>query len=818
MTHRPLIPALLSVTGGILAGHLVFAPHLISLLPFALLSAFTLAGLLFLPGAFRRRLFLLLLFLSGCMMDLSRHRESVILPLAEQRKRVTLEGTVIEPSRTSGERARFVLRAERATLRGAPATLGEDVLVTVYRQGGEFLPGERVRFPCRLRPLKNFNNPGCYDYRRAMGLRGIHCAASVSDGTRIRPLGKGDPGTLLGLLEGVRAPVRAFFRERLSPDREPLYRALVLGERQGITPELREGFNRAGVAHVLAVSGLHVGLVAWLIFFALKGLLALSYRLTLRIDIRKTAAILTCPAVILYALLAGFHVSTQRAMVMVLAYLFSMVLGREKEVWSTLALAALCVLIVDPHALFSISFQLSFGAVVGILWFTPTLYERISLGDEKGGGRKGIPVRCTNYFVGLASVTLCATLFLLPLTSYYFHRISLVAVPANLLVVPMLGLWVIPLGLAAVLLLPLSPSAASMALVAGSWGLEGMMRIVDFWASFPWASLWTITPDLFEIALFYALLFFIFFPRRSSLARIGLVVVLLLSMGDVLYWTCRTQFHRDLRITFLDVGQGNAALVQFPGRRRMLIDGGGFRGDAFDVGERVIAPFLLHSKIRRVDTLVLSHPQSDHMNGLRFIAAHFHVREFWSNGDRGKARSFQSLMEVIDREEIRRLFPSDIQKIDGIDGVRVALLHPDGGRKGDCGERPGLGLNDNSLVLRLSYGGTSCLFPGDLEGAGEAAVLSRKGMEVQSDVLLVPHHGSRTSSSAAFLNRVRPGLCVVSCGEGNPFGFPHPEALSRIRASGARTIRLDRAGATTVILSNGGWRVRTFNRDPSEGR
>jgi competence protein ComEC len=208
----------------------------------------------------------------------------------------------------------------------------------------------------------------------------------------------------------------------------------------------------------------------------------------------------------------------------------------------------------------------------------------------------------------------------------------------------------------------------------------------------------------------------------------------------------------------------------------------------------------------------MSHPQSDHMNGLRFIAAHFHAKEFWSNGDRGTARSFGRLMEMIDRKGIRRRLPRDIRRIDRISGVRVTLLHPEEAATG----RPNLGLNDNSLVLRLTYGGRSCLFPGDIEEAGETAVLRREGQEIRSDLLLVPHHGSRTSSSKPFLARVRPRLSVISCGRDNPFGFPHRDVLRRLRAAGSRIIRLDRAGATSVSLAPGGWKVRTFIEDGRE--
>ena len=207
-------------------------------------------------------------------------------------------------------------------------------------------------------------------------MKGLTCSASISDGRRIVPMGPGYLPFPRGLIETIQKPVRDLFKERLDTRNFALFRALILGERQGIDPGLREPFNQTGLGHILAVSGLHIGLVAWAAFFLFKWVLSRSYRLALEIDIRKMSAFLTAFPVIGYTLLAGFQVSSQRAMIMILTFLGSLILGREREVWSTLALAGLIILFLDPNALFSISFQLSFMAVIGILWLTPAILDK----------------------------------------------------------------------------------------------------------------------------------------------------------------------------------------------------------------------------------------------------------------------------------------------------------------------------------------------------------------------------------------------------------------------------------------------------------
>jgi competence protein ComEC len=528
----------------------------------------------------------------------------------------------------------------------------------------------------------------------------------------------------------------------------------------------------------------------------------------LRTDVKKAAALLTCAPVVAYALLAGFHVPSQRAMIMVLAFLFSLILGREKEVWSTLALAGLLILALDPRALFSTSFHLSFAAVTGILIITPAVMEWLP-----GRTGSGLTRRLCLYLGGLIIVSVAATLFVLPLVSHYFHRISLVTVPANVTVIPILGLWIIPLGFLSAVTLPLSGTFAGLLLQLGGWGLKSMTAIIRFWADLPGASIWVPAPNTLEIALLYAMLTALLFHRRSLWIKWGVFVLCLILLLDIGYWTHRVRFNRDLRITYLDVGQGNAALVEFPRGKKMLIDGGGFPGDHFDVGQGVVAPFLWHSKISQIHYLVLSHPQADHMNGLRFIAKAFDPEEFWHNGVEVSTATYRELMDIVASRQIRQCLPKGLAEGREINGARVDLLHPLPGivpkrpseRRGD--------LNNGSLVLKIACAGRSFLFPGDLEKEGEATLVSNAGQALQCHVLLSPHHGSRNSNSSPFLQKARPRICVISSRGEHFFGFPHPETLERLHRIGCRVLRIDQCGAVQCRVGPGGFEITTFLGD-----
>ena len=802
---------LVSFAGGILAVHKILPLGHGFILALFISIVICLVAALFLSPRVKIYPLIIIFFLTGALLSQGKRHSSRLIPLANLHKSVVIEGTVLNPPKIIEDKtAKINLRAQELILKGDAVPIDEDIVVTVYNHTPRLEAGDKIRFPARLRPFKNFNNPGNYNYEEAMRLKGLTCGASVSDGRRIVPMGPGYLPFPRGLIETIQKPVRDLFKKQLDPRNFALFRALILGERQGIDPGLREPFNQTGLGHMLAVSGLHIGLVAWAAFFLFKWILSRSYRLALEIDIRKMSAFLTAFPVIGYTLLAGFQVSSQRAMIMILTFLGSLILGREREVWSTLALAGLIILFLDPNALFSISFQLSFMAVIGILWLTPAILDKFHYPDNSQQVKMSILNRLMVYFIGLVAVTASATIFLLPITSYYFHRISLVAIPANLTTVPILGMWVIPLGLLSAVAAPFSISVASFFLYLGAWGLNKMMAIIEFWSHIPWSSIWTVTPNIFEIFLFYSFILCVFFFKRRRWAKIGVALLAVMILSDVAYWVYQVRFNRDLEVTFLDVGQGNAALVAFPGGKKMIIDGGGFSRGSFDVGKMVVAPYLWHKKTSQIDYMVLSHPQADHMNGLRFIAKTFHPKEFWYNGDQVETASFKELKAIIETRNIKTLLPSDLKDGIEINGVRINILHPDSDGQPLILEKDGKWLNNNSLVLKIAYMGKSFLFPGDLERPGEEVLISNAGEMVRSDILLSPHHGSKTSNSKEFLEIVQPAICIISSREGNPGNFPHQTVVDTLRHIGCRVIRISRSGAVEIIVGKDRFEVRTF--------
>ena len=727
-------------------------------------------------------------------------------------QKVILEGWLFQEPERGPTRGRLYLEAQRVWQDGQSRPATGKVLVTVRHFQDRKDPwqyGDVMKLPLKLRIPRNFQTPGSFDYAGYLARRDIYLSAFVWDAKKIKKVELADrEGTWLRhRIEHVRRTVGGFFDEQLSAKSAAILRALIIGDKSRLDPELRDSFTRVGVAHVLAISGLHIGLVATLAYGAWWWLLARSQYVLLIWTVPKLAAFFTLPVVLLYAGLAGGSVSTLRAVIMVAVFLTALLLDQKEEVFRSLALAALSVSLIWPGAVFDVSFQLSFVAVLAIFL---GLHRFRAWWDNRDETRAVHPSpwrrRLRRWAILYGLVSLSATVGTLPLVATYFHTVPLVGFAANLLVVPFLGSAAVVLGLVATALVFLHMGAATLVVWCAGAVVSLGVWMVEAIAVLPFAAVHFVTPTLFELILFYtlcvSLLFFSHF-QPPWLRRVFFSCLFSLVLCDGLYWITQRYFHTELRVSFLDVGQGDAAVIEFPDSHVMVIDGGGFMSQTFDSGRAIVAPFLWQKKIGQVDTLVLSHPNLDHYGGLEFLAEHFGVTSFWFNADkRSKSQRFKRLMTTLERNgvEIRPLCSGSQDQ--EINSVRIQILHP------PCSQT-GLDTNDASLVLRLSHGEVDILFSGDVETAGERILLSTSA-QLASEILKVPHHGSRSSSTLPFLEAVSPQVAIASLGHHNRFRFPAPQVVDRYERQGVALLRTDQAGTITVLSDGKSYRVETF--------
>jgi competence protein ComEC len=410
-------------------------------------------------------------------------------------------------------------------------------------------------------------------------------------------------------------------------------------------------------------------------------------------------------------------------------------------------------------------------------------------------------------FIDFALISVAAMVGTWPLVAYYFNRISFTGFLSNLIIVPLVGL-IVPLGLITSLaVLICSPLGWVLAKLASTLSWLAI-RMVHLFALIPHASHYLVRPTMIEIGLCYLLILYI--TNMRKMRRLVPISILLFGAiaGDVSYWYIQTHLNKGLRITFIDVGRGDSILIEFPRGKRMLVDGGGFYDDSFDVGRNVVAPVLWEKKIATLHYLVLTHPHPDHLNGLKFIAHAFGVGEFWENGAECPSEPCIKLMETVRRRRIPRITVHDASPPRWINGVKVEVFNPSEHRVIE-GREPWSQINNRSIVLKLTYKNHRFLLTGDIEEETEAQLV-QSGKDLKANVLKVPHHGSQSSSTGEFLEVVKPSYAVFTVGFRKIFNLPNSKVLNRYEDLDCRILRTDADGAVTVTTDGKTLRVTTF--------
>ncbi|MFP4255468.1 MAG: DNA internalization-related competence protein ComEC/Rec2 [Desulfobacterales bacterium] len=715
-----------------------------------------------------------------------------------------VSGTIAKPPVSEPRRTVCVLEDLEIGPEGDnPRSVPGRLKAAFYGAKPGFSTGDRISLQSSIRAIKNFNNPGGFNYRQYMADQNIwgNLYTGTYDIESIKESSSAH-AYMRHAVHRFRSRLDSAVQKAGSGESAAVLSALVVGKRDRIDPELREAFNGAGAGHLLAISGLHVGIVAACSFAVFKWLFSRSRSFLLRGWTVRAAALLTVLPVAAYGMISGMSPSTQRAAVMATLFLAAFFLEKPYSPANTIAAAALLILSVYPPALFSISFQLSFAAVSAI-FFGIHIFSGIRAFFQ-GPESQGVLFKYLKRIAAFSMISVFAIAGTTPLVMHYFNQAAPAAVVSNLILVPWIGFVVVPAGLISALFFRFSQTAGTWCLGVADCILNPAVDLIHAIADIPFGSFKTVTPTVAEVILIY--LFIICaglaavsgFRGRGRLLIILLITVLAAASADAAYWVHRRFLHQDLRITVMDVGQGHASLVELPGGETMLIDAGGFPDNkVFDTGRFIVAPCLRANKINAVDTVVLSHPDSDHLNGLLYVLENFRVKKVIKGPAEGETESWRRFLEIIGKNDIQNPDFGNIARKIKVSGAEIRLLYPL--QQDDMCS----GTNNQSVVLRVEYNGRSVLFPGDIEKCAESELTSRWGDSAGSDVLIAPHHASKTSSGKKFIKTVDPDTVVVPARK-NSSGPPSEKVLERYKQQGCRVMRTDKHGAVRIRVSREG--------------
>lgn len=752
---------------------------------------------------------------------------------AEDAETVLLSGCITNPPVFSPDRGQFTLQlAPRAGAR-----------ISVVLKPGQTLPfryGQQVEAAVKIRSPHNFGNPAAFDYAAYLAAQHIYWTGTVSSPADIRLVGGSCGSQALAHLYAI----RAWALERLNslypgdPQTAALLQATLIGETSAVERRWTNDFRVTGTYHALVISGQHISVLAFTILFILRLL-----------HIRRVPALgVATLASWLYAFLSGLSAPVVRAAGGFTLFLIATYFFRKTRILNVLAAVGLAYLTFDPDELFDPSFQLSFLSAAAIAVFAIPLMERFTeplraalrrfgqpgydpqIGDWRAAQWRvelrlfaeaialwtRLPVRLSRQMVAYGTrlgafvadaviISACVQFGLaLPMISY-FHRLSITGLSANVVVVPLLSL-VVPLGFAS---------------IASGWqGFALMTKLLLTWAErvaswhLQFEPAWRIAVLPLSIALLFAvsLVALSFTIRHSRRVQPAALLASLALFAVICLQPWKPDLHPGLlEVTAIDVNQGDSLLLVFPDGETMLVDAGGFPGaerlarkPQMDIGEDVVSPYLWSRGIRHLDYAALTHGHSDHMGGLGAILDNFHPRVLWTGAEPATA-AWQGIRRHAAQDHVRIAVLSGASPRISIGGAGIRVLAP------TADYVPGDGpSNNDSLVLELTYGRRSVLLTGDAERSVEYDLLS-SGQLGQVTLLKVGHHGSKTSSSEEFLDRVNPQFAFISDGYKNQFRHPNHDVLERFAEHHTAIFRTDQRGLLTFLTDGDHVQIGTFN-------
>ena len=569
-----------------------------------------------------------------------------------------------------------------------------------------------------------------------------------------------------------------------------------------IRPEIRDLFSKAGISHLLAISGLHLSIVTFIFY-------GLFYRIFYGLylcrptffkqgfisgRIKKSAGLLTLFPVLLYVVFTGGSPSVLRAFIMTLVFMVSIVREKETDTFSSLCTAGALILFLDSSALFSISFQLSFAAVYFIILGHSVIKDRLFHLKSKLMSR----------FMLMFFVTVFAGMGTAPLAAYYFHIVSFSQWFTNLFAIPIIGFVVLPLGFVLLFTHAILPKVFALIL----WVCHGLVigiiqsavRLTQF--DFAWGIV-ALFPVLAVIGYYLCLNGIFFWFKKYKKIAAGLVIGGCLCVFVVVNpHLGEENKNKGIETTVLDVGQGFCAFVQLPDRTRVLIDGGGFSDrSSFDPGRNIIAPFLWYHNIKTLDFVILTHPESDHLKGLVYILKYFKVKTLMKNSDTNNSKAYQTLVDICKKKDIPIVIPQAYPNEYRMGQTRLTFFDAAKGMKN---------LNNNSLVFKFQFKDISLLFTGDIMKERERQLARTYKKDLHTLIMIAPHHGSSTSSTKFFLDKVGPESVIIPCGWSNRYGFPHHQVLKRYQDKSIRIYRTDRDGAVTMVSGGINYQITVF--------
>jgi len=648
--------------------------------------------------------------------------------------------------------------------------------------------GKKIEIHGMLESFPFQRNPGEFDYGKYLALNDIQGVVTVKGLDHVRIGMEKDGYSFQALTYSVQKALYHIIDHLHSPRHAGFLKGIIFGYRADIPSDVKQSFLDTGTIHILAVSGSNVAFVAF-IFFSILGFFRLP---------RKAAGVIAILGLIAYMLITGSSASVVRATIMAIVFLCGTFFERKADLYNSISVAALVLLFWNTNTLFDVGFQLSFAAVISLVFFYPRLESLIKKIPERLKKIKGVDA-----VLKVFAVSLAAQLGTVPFTAYYFSRISIVSLIANIPVVPISGLNTF-IGAAEIMVYSISPWIAKLYAAANDFLVWFLLGFVKQAASVPYAYVESWQFNAMFVAGYYILvigLFHLNIPR----VRICMLMIVLMLGNYTLYSDIWFRTHPKCTVTVIDVGQGDAIFIEFPNGKRMLVDAGPVSRQ-FDAGERIVVPFLKRKGISKLDYFIITHSHSDHIGGAGSVLKSLRVDTMMMASLTADNHEVNNVLDIARATHTGTTIVRTGNQIHIDPNARVYVLHPDSNHIAEKN------LNNSSVVLKIVYGTSSILLVGDAEVPTEQRMMSRYGSFLSSNVLKAGHHGSITSTSVDFLNVTRPQMALISVGIHNKFRHPSPFTIWRMKSDSIEIKRTDKSGAIMLESDGTNWTQKEWRQ------
>jgi len=709
---------------------------------------------------------------------------------------VAVEGIVANRPSVVSEGSRLVVKVERIISANRTEQVCGLMMLSVYQGDVSILRGDRIRFMTQITFPRRLGLPGEFDYPRYLSFQGITATGRVDSQQDIILIRAAAEESIQRYIDIAARKLGEAIRLVVPDVRiSSVLTALLLGDQKRIPENLADAYTRAGVNHILSISGFHVGIIAAFISLISLGILTRFESLALRWNVRRISVLIAIPSMVIYLFLTGNAPATARSVIMLVACALALYVERETDAINTLLLAACFLIAINPVTLFDISFQLSFISLWGIIVTVPVLTERLSV---------AVPWRSLVFIQLLAASVAASCVTLIPVL-HTFKVASLNGILANFLIVPLLGYGAVIAGFCVLPLIVLLPKISGVLLWPSAKLIYLSNMIVEWFSALPVIHFTGVTSwDMLFFLLFMLIVTFV----RSVRRRFALAAFMPLA-AVMMHATEPPSADGLLHLTMLSVGQAESMLLRLPDGSTMLVDGGGYLHDTGrDFGRRVLLPALESLGIRRIDRLIITHDHPDHIGGLAFVAKNATVGECWTTAGTHSRLQHSDLKSIFAERKIPVRLLKVGDSITLASGVYFKVISPGQHVVRNDGDDI-RNTNEDSLVFRVGFGQFSMLFTADAGFDAERDMIA-SGCDLGSTVLKVGHHGSAYSTSEEFIDKVRPRVALISAGTGNKFGLPSGRTIDLLKSKNIMVYRTDRDG--TIELASDGRNLKVYTR------